>query len=315
MVVFDNCWHGTCTVNKMNKGNKQSHRRPLLLKVLATALVVLVFAGIRLHANQQVQEAQQALRASHQEKASILVQMQWLDQRAKQNIEMGTPAVASATKNSDPKAWFLTRSVDDQNIMEALSSEVELLKTTIQQSSREKLQEIFAPSSIQVEFVLDAGIGKDPLVIEISSQNESPYTAWTWLNQVRHGVWDKSTLRHVGNAMIEIHLLPSPAGPETLEDAMTAGHQGDSLRDATLNFREDSIANERRESLMMVGVRNSQNESEKGLVLTIHMEEGTCGQDENEVCIGEIVDGFETLKKVDTKRGGDPISVVTAKAK
>jgi hypothetical protein len=65
----------------------------------------------------------------------------------------------------------------------------------------------------------------------------------------------------------------------------------------------------------MVGVRNPQNESEKGLVLTIHMEEGTCGQDEKEVCIGKLVDGFETLNKVDAKRGGDPISVVTAKAK
>jgi hypothetical protein len=310
MVVFDNCWYGTSTVNKRIKGNKQSHRRSLLLKVLATALVALVCGGILLQSSHQVHEAQQALRASHQEKTSILAQMQWLDQRAKQNIGMGT--ATSATKNNP----WLTTSVDDQKKMETLSSEVELLKMTIQQSSREQLQELFA-SSIQVEVVLDAGIGKEPLIIEISSQNESPYTAWTWLNQVRHGVWDKSTLRHVGNAMIEIHLLPSAS-----IDDETRADQGDSLRDATLNFREDSILSKRREyeqqgdeSLFMVGVRNSQNESEKGLVLTIHMEELTCGQDENEVCIGEIVDGFETLKKVDSKRGGDPISVVTAKAK
>jgi hypothetical protein len=36
--------------------------------------------------------------------------------------------------------------------------------------------------------------------------------------------------------------------------------------------------------------------------LTIYLTEGTCGQVEDEVCFGKVLDGFDSLNKVESMR-------------
>jgi hypothetical protein len=71
------------------------------------------------------------------------------------------------------------------------------------------------------------------------------------------------------------------------------------FRDVKLDYREESAQGG---EAFSIGLRNPHHWGETGLVLTIHMDEDTCGQDDNEVCFGKIVDGFKSLNTVDARR-------------
>ena len=134
----------------------------------------------------------------------------------------------------------------------------------------------------------------DPLVIQVAHE-DMPYTAWIWRDQIRSGMWTNSVLTPVGGNGIEF-------------SSFLAEEDGYRFQDAKLNFREESAQGG---EAFSVGLRNPQHRGEKGLVLTIHMDEERCGQDENEVCFGKIVDGFKSLDTVDSRR--EPVTVVTMK--
>jgi hypothetical protein len=258
--------------------------------VLQAVLFSIFGCAIFIHANHRVYTAQQALHASHEEKFTILSQMEWLDKRAKQSL--GTVFGG----RSPDVGEFSIQKQSYQNQIDELSSVVGLLKATIQKSSTKQLRETFASAFhpfMEVELLLE-GL-TDPLVIQVAHE-DTPYTAWTWLDQIRGGLWQNYVLTPVGGNGIE------------LSSFLAEEEDGYRFRDVKLDFREESAQGG---EAFSVGLRNPQHRGETGLVLTIHMDEDTCGQDENEVCFGKIVDGFKSLNTVDARR--EPVTVISAK--
>jgi hypothetical protein len=263
-----------------------SKKRCLVLQAITFSIFG---CAILFHANHRVHTAQQALHASHEEKSNILSQMEWLEKRAKQNLG----AVFAARSPDVGESSIQNQSYQKQ--IDELSSEVGLLKVTIQTSSTKQLRENFASAFhpfMEVELQLD-GL-TDPLVIQVAHE-DMPYTAWIWFDQIRSGMWTNSVLTPVGGNGIEF-------------SSFLAKEDGYRFQDTKLIFREESAQGG---EAFSVGLRNPQHRGEKGLVLTIHMDEDTCGQDENEVCFGKIVDGFKSLDTVDSRR--EPVTVVTVK--
>ena len=255
--------------------------------IVLQAVIFLMFGfALFRHADDRVRTAQEALQASHVEKSNILSQMDWLEKRAKRYL-----GAVGGTHDIVGEASSIVEKQSYQHKIDELSSEVQMLKATIQQSSRKQLRESFASAShsfMELELQLE-GL-KDPLVIQIAHE-DAPYTAWTWLDQVRNETWNGSVLTPVGGNALELSSM-------NLEDE---GDEGNKLLNL-LHFREGKVQDGT--EAFSVGVKNSHHHGAIGLILTIYMDEDACGQDEkeDEICFGKVVDGFKSLDKLDRRR-------------
>jgi hypothetical protein len=278
-------------------GKKHIKRTKKKWQGLQILLVFMVVGAVTVHSNHRVDKAQKALSASYEERSSILSQMKWIENRAKDTMGVASSKLTlhGLIKNSNGP-------IDDslQSKVEELSSEVTALKEVIRETSRVQLEEIFESAvNPYMEVALSLEGMSSPMVVQISHK-DLPYTAWMLLDQVRRGVWDNSLMRHVGDHWIEI----SPIQNRGDFHAMGSGKEGIHK----VNFREASIPIE---DACIVGLRSPHNEAESGMVLTIHLNKGTCGADENEVCFGKLVDGFDTLNEVDSAKA--QVTVANAK--
>jgi hypothetical protein len=257
---------------------------------LQILLFCLVGGFIYTYVNSRLDAAHQALHKSHQENSKILSEMEWLDKRAKYNHNYNN-------NNKHDLSSRIVKEDSDQRQIEALSGEVQVLRSAIQQSAREQLSDTFttSPHSMEAQLVLE-GL-EAPLVLQVSHK-EMPYTTWTWLDQVRRGEWDRSLLNHADADFMEITPALSVAGTR------------DRVPHTKLNFLEDSVLGGQR---FVLGLRNSPRGVNKGLILTIHLTERTCGQVEDEVCFGKVLDGFDSLNKLDSMR--QPITVRSVKVR
>eukprot|EP00934_Nitzschia_sp_Nitz4_P007748 Nitzschia sp. Nitz4//scaffold24_size164493//125203//126420//NITZ4_002345-RA/size164493-processed-gene-0.210-mRNA-1//1//CDS//3329544165//7738//frame0 len=172
----------------------------------------------------------------------------------------------------------------------SLLTQISTLKETVADTARNQLLATFpdyhaeGASTIRVELGMEGM--PSPLVLAINHL-DLPYTAWAWLDQVRRGHWDKSQLTHVHDEYFEFR-TSSWAEHDTPVEAR--------VRSAVLEFEEQSIPVHQP---YVIGLRNSDEGSEHGFVLSIHLEAGTCGKmDETEICFGKLVGGFDTLSVI-----------------
>ncbi len=188
-----------------------------------------------------------------------------------------------------------TKDYDKNNDSHKLHSQVQVLQETIQEMAMDQLKVAFPQptssesSTIETQVVLEGYAS--PLSFAISYQ-DVPYTAWTWLDQVQKGVWHHAQLTHVGNDdFIEIR-----AG-EWENTAPTIVKR--------LKFKEEGVVAMNGDQRFVLGLRNSvgTTDSRRGLILTIHLSQGTCGQvDQDEICFGKVVGGFDSLRMLRSQK-------------
>lgn len=277
---------------------------------LACQLAMLtIFGGaVVVYANHHISMAQHKLAESQTEKSHILTQMEWIEKRAKESIAMGIINNNNPIDLVKDSSTTGGGSVPESSKVKALMVSVQALEASLQKTSRARLEEAF-PSSIshshiEVALYLE-GIPNHPLVIEVP-YTQVPYTAWTWINQIRQHRWDPSTFRRVLHQAVEIAPdspveLVAPESP--IEMAPGGGGGGgpavpllppqgkDSQQgDSKLQFQETSIPID---DAFVVGLKNSGEMG--GLILTIHLDPYGCGFHDDEVCFGKLVDGFDSL--------------------
>jgi hypothetical protein len=255
------------------------------------AMFALFVGAAVFYANHHISRAQHKLKESQTETSHILSQMESMEKRAKENIagvdnRQHTPSIQDST----------TGSASDSSKVQALMDSVQALEASLQQTSKARLEEAF-PSSVlrsHIEVALYLEGIPNPLVIEVPYA-QVPYTTWTWLNQIRHDRWDHSTFRRVSHSL---EIAPdSPVeevAPESpIEMAPDGGPGVVTEGDSKLQFHEKSIPID---DAFVVGMKNS----EMGLILTIHLDHYGCGNHDDEVCFGKMVDGFDSLDLAQT---------------
>lgn len=231
------------------------------------------------------------------EKAHILSQMEWIEKRAKENI--GGAGDVNNRQNSEPikvKDSTGTGSAPESTKVQALMDKVQALEATLQQSSQAQLEEAFPThaSRSRIEVALYLKGMPNPLVVEVP-YTQVPYTAWTWINQIRHARWNQSTFRRVLHHAVEIAPdSPVEMAPESPIEMAPGGPGIVPQGDSKLKFLETSIS--RIDEAFVVGMKNS----EMGLILTIHLDPYGCGFNGDEVCFGRLVEGFDSLDQVQT---------------
>lgn len=258
----------------------------------------LVLVHLRLHV------AHNELSKSHEETNKLLDEMEWLHKRAKYNanynanIDLSSRiaqglvgfGLGGSSGAIDAKAPSGKKAGDVQDLQE----QVHVLKETLQDAARDQLQAAFPSfpdvqaATLETEIHLEAM--PSPLVFTVF-QKELPYAVWVFLDQVRRGHWDNvARLTHVGNDdFIEIRTaLSSP------DDTPTDTR----IRKSLLHFKEHHQTGREK---FVVGIRNPPSGADHGLILSIHLTQGSCGTtDPDEVCFGKITGGFDSLRVIRT---------------
>jgi hypothetical protein len=268
---------------------RSNNRKKWIL--LKAAFWIVLGGALWMHSSHHVRVAHQALEASHLEKSDILSQMAWLDSRAKQNMKsVDNENNNNNNNNSEQQQQQKKKEVQYQRRIDAMEMHIRTLERTLQDSARERLKTSLVVLPPTVELTM--GGAKEPLVIKLWYE-EMPYTTLTWLDQIRMGMWTNANLQHVDNSWIDIH-------PTSTMTNSVDGAAASSSSSSRLAFMEGASENTIRggDRRFVLGMRNPQGH-ENMFVLTIHLEVGTCESDENEVCFGELVGGFNELAEMD----------------
>ena len=243
---------------------------------------------------------------SQSETKDIMSQMASLKQRAKQagatiKEELGFGGVHDTHKKKtkeEEKIDSLTGTVT------SLEQEVAVLLRSLKQSSLQHIHEAFPktgkendPSMLEVSFHIDSSTDVQPMVFEIYYA-QVPYTTWSFLREVQEGYWHGAiiTSQTMGDTRIEIH--PTQRVPDLEIDSVM-----DSF--AAIRYLEEAVEFS---EAFMIGIKQDPT-SETGSILTLHLDAGNCGEHDNEVCFGKLVDGFGHLNSLQA-RGSHTISTV-----
>jgi hypothetical protein len=255
------------------------------------AMLAVFGSAIVLYANHHISTAQH--KPEESQKSHILGEVEGAEKGAK--IMVGR---ANNGQNTQSIQDSTTGAAPESSKVQALMESVQALQDSLQQTSRARLEEAFPTSvlhsNIEVALYLE-GL-PNPLIIEVP-YTKVPYTAWTWINQLRHDRWDHSTFRRVMHHAVEI----APDSPVEMapESPIEMAPEGDSK----LQFHETSIPID---DAFVVGMKNS----EMGLILTIHLDPYGCGFHGDEVCFGKLIDGFDSLDQAQTSHGSFTIGSV-----
>ena len=174
---------------------------------------------------------------------------------------------------------------------EELSHELRGLQAKLQHVARGSIAGAFGEGPFQVSFDLDLGGKKDGTErISISLWNDTPYTAWTLMDQVQRGLWTGSTFKFDKG----LSLTATPPNPD------------DSMK---LDFVEKSQKNH---EAWTVGLSESDG---GGLNLFVNLQDNSSYR-KHDVCIGKIVEGFGSLQKLvdSTRRSEGTGRLVTIEA-
>jgi hypothetical protein len=162
---------------------------------------------------------------------------------------------------------------------EELNHELRGLQSKLQHVARGSIVSAFGEGPVQVSFELDFGAQATDSTerISISLWYDTPYAAWTLIDQVQKGVWTGSKFSFDKG----LSLIAAPPNPDPT---------------AKLDFVEKS---QKSHEAWTVGL--TENEA-GGMSLFINLQDNSANR-KHDVCVGKIVEGFGTLQKlVDSTR-------------
>lgn len=186
------------------------------------------------------------------------------------------PAAGTAPQDSsDPIDAELLRVRTQQlyDMEDELSHELTDLKKELQQSAKKSIVSTFGEGPIQVHLDLNFPGGSDGQDrISVYLWPETPYAAWTLLQQVNQGIWRGADFKLGKGYSLE-------ASPSTPDNSVSIG-----FVEKTLKTHE----------AWTVGLSEAEG---GGLKLFINIQDNTAYH-KFDVCVGKVVDGFDTLRKL-----------------
>ena len=191
-----------------------------------------------------------------------------------------------------------------------LQAQVESLQHTMQQLAAQQLADSYFHGSLpsakeetaQVKLDLGGILSGHSFAIQVS-RSELPYASWVFLQELSKGEW----ILRSKDQWLEIAMASSR---EKEVRYVRQSMPPSNTEYESFNHLESSIDVDRR---FVVGLRNPM-EGEMGVVISIYMERGMCGNYENEACFGIVSDGFSSLNAVTELRKVVPINAISVQA-
>jgi hypothetical protein len=152
-----------------------------------------------------------------------------------------------------------------------LTEQLKILQKRIQKSARESILKMYGEGVILVDLELKFEDGPGIITLELSE--ETPHAVWVWLQQIIRHDWDDSMFRW----KLDHVLVATPA-------RMT-------LQNYNLEFIEENPLNHQVHS---VGLNQREG---GGVNFYINLQDNG-PHHEDDVCIGNVVGGFDILKKL-----------------
>ncbi|GKZ01356.1 hypothetical protein MPSEU_001086600 [Mayamaea pseudoterrestris] len=163
-----------------------------------------------------------------------------------------------------------------------LDHEVKTLQAKIQHSDRANIVQTFGEGPVQV--ILDVFLPQsqqESSKISILLWYDTPHAAWTLIQQLNKGLWDDAVVRLDKNVAITLE----PPHAETLKQ---------------VDFVEKG---QKKHESWTVGLTET---SQGGLGLFINLQDNT-QYHKHDVCIGKVIDGFDTLQRLTRVARGDEV--------
>jgi cyclophilin family peptidyl-prolyl cis-trans isomerase len=166
-----------------------------------------------------------------------------------------------------------------------LNHEVKSLQNKIRQTDRANIIRAFGEGPVQVVFEIDFAAGASPSggasravaagssAISILLWYETPHAAWTLLDQIRRGVWDGAPFDMDRGFAV----TANPADPDAKKKRLEFVEKGQKMHEP-----------------WTVGLTEADNGE---LSLFINLQDNS-QYHKHDVCIGKIIDGFDTLQRL-----------------
>lgn len=253
-----------------SKNNSSSCKKPHVL--LAQVAVVLAFVLVVWDSRRRVHNHKFQIQQYDEERAHILEQMTWIDNAAKK--------VHKKYAGYDSLDLLNTRQTNQHDVFlrdenKDLKAQVDLLQLRVQQNARDRTVRQFGDNPVQVSLpVTEGDVTGEHIIIALS--DDTPHAVSTFLQQVGSGLWDQVDFQGLQNGRI---LQASTRFSSTTP---------------VLEFVEKSRGCHQAGS---VAVHQLESDDFQVMVLKIHMEE-TATIDFDDVCIGFVSKGLETLEQI-----------------
>ena len=255
------------------------HSEPRRLGHLIQCIVVFLIFCLVWDSHRKVELATEQLLRYQKEESHLILQMDRVESRARALREKIKTIKEEEAKEAEAnsvepalKTLRLQRELahleqEDQMIADQLKA----LTRRIQKSARESTVKMYGEGTLHVDLQLDFPRGK-PGIVTLEMSDETPHAVWVWLQQLIRHDWDDSMFRW----KLDHVILATPARLssqnyklEFIEENKELNHQ---VYSVGLSQREDG------------GVNFYVNLLDNGPYHT------------NDVCIGKVVGGFDTLK-------------------
>jgi hypothetical protein len=181
-----------------------------------------------------------------------------------------------------------------------LQSQVGSLRNTMQALAARQLADAYfggnfkSPGeTVEVKVELGGLLMGNAFVVQVSHA-ELPYATWVFLRELSIGDW----ILRSRDQWLEIVTAPSQSKVgRHIRQSLSPSSAEQSKRPQTyesFDHLEHSIDVDK---TFVVGMRNPK-EGEVGVIISIYKERGMCGNYDNEVCFGKIINGFSSLNAV-----------------
>lgn len=262
--------------NDDNKSRCLRFLFPLLQGMLCFVLIYILYDSRR----RNILHQQQLLQLD-EERAHILEQMTWIDTAAKKvHKKYGQASIAAnnglltnmdETKHHSDSAEVQLYKDDNKQ----LQSKIDMLQLRVQQNARTRTSIQFGDEPVQVSLPISEGnVANEHFVIALS--DDAPHAVNTFLQQVTIGLWNVIDFQQMQNGRI-IQASTRYADTKPI-----------------LEFVEQSRGCHTAGS---VALHQLESDEFHVMVLKIHMD-ASATVDTDDVCIGNIVKGFDSLESI-----------------
>lgn len=257
--------------NRNNKSSCGDKKRSCMISITQVA-VLIFFAFVVCDSRRRVHEHKQQLQQYDEERAHILEQMTWIDNAAKK-VHKKYAGFDNLLLSTQHEKRLNDPALMDEN--KFLKAQLDQLQLRVQQNARDRTVRQFGDNPVQVALpVTEGDVTGEHIVIALS--DDTPHAASIFLQQVGAGMWDEVDFQRLQNGRV---LQAATRYSNTMP---------------VLEFIEKSRGCHTAGS---VALHQLESDDFHLLVLKIHMEESNA-IDANDVCIGTVLSGLETLEQI-----------------
>jgi cyclophilin family peptidyl-prolyl cis-trans isomerase len=268
-------------------------------------LIILAATGIIWHSYHRTQTIHTRLESFHDKESMSLLHLKTVEQQLvhlHENIVRLNDAASNVVNNNSGQSHSATSRKDavDADLIrvqtqqlhqmeEELDHELRALQSKIQHVARSSIVSTYGEGPVQVVLELDfmdseirddlpQGSNVKHNTISILLWHDVPHAAWTWLHQIRQGMWNNATLK-LGKGSLSIDATPTEQYRQKENDVDD---------NSSLKFVEKS---KKTHEPWTVGLT----QTEFGTGMFINLQDNSALRN-HDVCVGRVIDGFDALQ-------------------